>query len=271
MLVLRVILTTILVLTVSFHLQAGHFASPSALNKFESEAVPDFSQEPMVFEYIHESMRYERDGSGVRETQSRIRVQTTAGLNFAGQLAFNYNASDEQIEVRSVRVLKKDGATVTAGPEAVQDLSAPLAQGAPVYTDARQKHVTVPEVSVGDIVECDVITTVKPVLPGHFWHIWAFMDKFIALDEQLDLNVPDGVKLKIETPKGMQPSASVDGDRRICHWATSNLKTPPPVDLFKNFEFNEVKLLGGGVVQATGTRSANSHSRSSHQSGGNYA
>ena len=85
----------------------------------ESGTKPDLSQEPAVFEYIHESMRYENDGSGTREIRSRIRVQSTAGLSIAGQLMFEYNAVDEQINVRSVRVLKKDGSIVTAGPEAV--------------------------------------------------------------------------------------------------------------------------------------------------------
>ena len=243
MLALRVLATIVLI--GCFQLRTDYCGARSAVNDREVDTKPDFSQEPVVFEYIHESMRYESDGSGVAETQSRIRVQTTAGLNFAGQLAFSYNASDEQTEVRSVRVLKKDGSTVTTGPEAVQDLSAPLAQGAPVYTDARQKHVTVPGASVGDVVEYDVLTKVKPILPGHFWHVWAFMDKFIALDEQLDLNVPKSVMLKIKSPESIDPSVSVDRDRRLYHWATSNLKTPPPIDLFKNFEFDVARLLGG--------------------------
>ena len=37
----------------------------------------------------------------------------------------------------------------------------------------------------------------------------------------------------------------MEQDRRIYHWATSNLKTPPPADIFKDFKFDAVKLLGG--------------------------
>ena len=89
-------------------------------------------------------MRYENDGSGVREVKSRIRVQTTAGLGLGGQLVFPYTAVDEDVEIRNVRVLKADGGIITAGPEAVQDLSAQVTREAPMYTDAREKHVTVP-------------------------------------------------------------------------------------------------------------------------------
>jgi hypothetical protein len=127
--------------------QALPAQSPSgtpAGNKSDSKTAQDFSQQPAIFDYLHVSMRYENDGTGTTETRGRIRVQTQAGLSTGGQLVFSYNAVDEQEEVRSVRVLKADGSTLTAGPDAVQDLSAPVTREAPMYTDARQKHVTVP-------------------------------------------------------------------------------------------------------------------------------
>ena len=209
------------------------------------ESKPDFSREPVIFESVHESMRYENDGSGTRELSSRIRVQTASGLNIAGQLVFEYNAADEQLEVRSVRVLKSDGSIVIAGPDSVQDLSAPVAQGALMYTDARQKHVTVPGLSVGDVVEYDVFLNARPILQGHFWRIWFFQTRQITLDEQLDLDVPAARPLKVTSPENIIPTISVDGGRRHYHWATSNLKTPPQADLLKNFTFDVNKLLGG--------------------------
>jgi tetratricopeptide (TPR) repeat protein len=190
-------------------------------------------------------MRYESDGSGSREVRSRIRIQSPAGLALGGQLVFEYTAFDEQVEIRSIRVLKPDGATITVGPDAVQDLSAPVAREAPMYTDARQKHVTVPGLSVGDTVEYDVITTSKPLLANQFWQIWDFEQSRIALDEQLDLNVPADRALKIKTSEKIEASSRLEGDRRLYHWATSNLKTPPPVDVFKDFHFDVVKLLEG--------------------------
>jgi tetratricopeptide (TPR) repeat protein len=234
-----------LALGAPFCLPAQSSATPSTGNKTDSASKPDFSQQPAIVEYIHVSMRYENDGSGTRETRSRIRVQSPAGLTAAGQLVFEYNAIDEQVEIKSVRVLKADGSAVTAGPEAVQDLSAPVAREAPMYTDARQKHVTVPGVSVGDVVEYDVITKAQSLMPGQFWQIWSFSEGVIALDEQLDLNVPKDRTLKIKSSEGIVPSISVEGDRRLYHWATSNLKTPEPIDIFKDFKFDVIKALEG--------------------------
>jgi tetratricopeptide (TPR) repeat protein len=233
------------VLAVPFHLPAQSSQAASSGNKSDSKVQQNFSQEPIVCEYVHASMRYENDGSGTREVRARLRVQTPAGLNSAGQLIFQYSSVNEQVEIRSVRVLKSDGNVVAAGPETVQDLSAPVAREAPMYTDARQKHVTVPGLAVGDVIEYDVVTTAKSLLQGQFWQIWNFEQRAIALDEQLDLNVPANRVIKIKSSEGIEPSSHVEEDRRLYHWATSNLKTPPPVDIFKDFKFDVIKLLGG--------------------------
>jgi tetratricopeptide (TPR) repeat protein len=241
----RSIAIPLLVLTAAACLRAQSVPPSPASGKSGSKNSSDFSQEPAIFEYLHTSARYENDGSGVNELRGRIRVQTQAGLNIGGQLVFDYSAADEQEEIRSVRVLKPDGSIVTAGPDAVQDLSSPVTREAPMYTDARQKHVTVPGVSVGDVVEFDVVKTSKALLPGQFWQVWSFQQNIITLDEQLDLDVPAGRALKIKSPEGLEPSTHLQADRRLYHWATSNLKTPPPVDIFKDFKFDAIKLLEG--------------------------
>jgi tetratricopeptide (TPR) repeat protein len=241
----RLLAIQILALAVPFSLPAQSSTARSDGNKSDSRTAGDFSQEPAIYDYVHVSMRYENDGSGSSEVHGRIRIQTPAGLTAGGQLVFEYNAADEQEEIRSVQVLKPDGSVVTAGPEAVQDLSAPVTREAPIYTDARQKHVTVPGVSVGDVVEFDVVKTAKPLLHGQFWQIWNFERRMIALDEQLDLNVPASRALKIKSPEGIEPSTHVEADRRFYHWATSNLKAAPPIDIFKDFKFDVTKLLEG--------------------------
>jgi len=92
----------------------------------------DRSQEPFIYEQVRGKMRYENDGTGVREVMARMRVQTPAGLAKAGQLVFDYNAANEKIEIRSVKVTKPNGSVITAGASAVQDLSAPVAREAPM-------------------------------------------------------------------------------------------------------------------------------------------
>ena len=190
--------------------------------------------------------RYENDGAGVREISARMRIQTPAGLSKAGQLVFDYNAANEKIEIRSVKVTKPNGSVITAGPSAVQDLSAPVAREAPMYTDARQKHVTVPGLAVGDIVEYDaVITTFEPLLPGQFWQTWNFISNAVSLDEQFDLDVPRDRPLKIKASPGIDSSVHDDGNRRIYHWSTSTLIYFDQADLMKKFNFDVKTMLEG--------------------------
>jgi tetratricopeptide (TPR) repeat protein len=218
--------------------------SPTATGS-AAKGETDPSQQPAIYEFRHGSMRYENDGSGVREVIGRIRIQTAAGLQSAGQLVFQYTAVDEEVEVRCVRVFKPDGSVIVAGPEAVQDLSAPVTREAPMYTDAREKHITVPGVSVGDSVEYDIVWRAKPFVAGQFWQTWIFASQMISLDEQFDLNVPSDRALKIKSTTGIAQSTKVEGDRRLYHWATANLKVPPPIDIFRNFTFDVTKLLEG--------------------------
>lgn len=206
---------------------------------------PDYSREPFIYEFIHARMRYENNGDGIREVTARARVNSAVGLNLLGQLIFDYNAANEQLEIRRVRVLKQDGSAVSVGADSVQDLTAPIAREAPMYTDARQKHVTVPALAVGDAIEYEVVTTAKSLLPGQFWQTWNFNDNTICLDEQVDLDVPAGRVLKIKSPAGVDPVIREEGSRRIYHWATSTTHYPDRGEMLRNFKFDAASLLQG--------------------------
>ena len=182
-------------------------------------------------------MRYEDDGTGTREMRVRVRVQSELGLRKVGQLVFDYNAANERLEILSVHVIKSDGTVVTAGPDSIQDLSAPVTREAPMYTDARQKHVTVPGLSVGDVLEYDTVTTIfEPLTPGQFWETWELVGDAICLDEQVDLNVPKNRVLKLKIPAGVAQTTHDEGDRRVYHWATSTLEYPGAQELLANLQ-----------------------------------
>jgi hypothetical protein len=118
----------------------------------------DYSQEAFVVEQYRSRYRFESDGTGRKETVARIRVQSEAGVQQWGQIQVGYNSANERVEIAYVRVVKQDGSVVKAGDDAVQDLSAPVEREAPVYTDYRQKHITVPGLRPGEVLEYDMIT-----------------------------------------------------------------------------------------------------------------
>src|SRR5215469_18955674 len=185
----------------------------------------DYAQESFVIEQMHSRYRFEADGTGRKETVARIRVQSEAGVQQWGQLQEGYSSANERVEIPYVRVLKEDGTVVKAGDDAVQDLSAPIEHEAPVYTDYRQKHITVPGLRPGEILEYDMVTVIHtPLAAGQFWAEYDFDKNNIDLDETLDVDVPSGRTLKLKCKPGMDPKITEANGRRIYHWASSHLE-----------------------------------------------
>src|SRR5580658_1243138 len=201
-------------------------AAEKAADAVKSEAkAPDYSQESFVIEQMHSHYRFEADGTGRKETTARIRVQSEAGVQQWGQLQEGYNSANERVEIPYVRVLKEDGTVVKAGDDAVQDLSAPIEHEAPVYTDYRQKHITVPGLRPGEVLEYDMVTVIHtPLAAGQFWTEYEFDKTNITLDETVDVDVPAGRNLKLKCKPGMDPKITEANGRRIYHWSSSHLE-----------------------------------------------
>lgn len=189
-----------------------------------AEKAADYSQQAFVIEKFLTKIRFEDDGTSEREQVTRIRVQTQAGVQAFGELHFPYNAANDKIEISSVKVTKPNGAVTTAGPDSVQDLTAPVAREAPVYSDLHQKDIVVPGLAPGDLLEYDIhVKEFEPLSKGQFWWEQEFIQKVIVLDEQLQVDVPAGRALKMRS-KSIQPQVTTAGGRTTYLWKNSVLK-----------------------------------------------
>ncbi len=207
--------------------------SPAApQNSAEAAAAPkksaaDYSQEPFIIEQFITTVRFENDGTGERDVTARIRIQSDAGVQEFGQLRFGYSSANEQLDVAYVRVRKPDGSVVTAAPDAITEMTAPVAREAPVYTDSKEKHVTVPDLAPGVTLEYETVTRlVTPLAPGEFWFDHNFVKSSIVLDERLEIDVPKGRKIDLQSsPHTPYDTVTKDG-RTIYTWKQSNLAMP---------------------------------------------
>jgi len=198
---------------------------------------PDYSQEAYVvkdFEYL---ARFEKDGTGTRTFNAVIDVRSDAGVQQWGQLVFGYSSANEKLDINYVRVKKPDGRVITATPDAVQDLTAGVARFAPMYTDYREKHITVPDLRPGDTLEYSIVTTtVTALAPNQFWLNYDFDHDIIVLNEVLEVNVPKDKALFLKTEDGFKPTITVQGDRKIYRWQSSNLKRKSDDELKKEWK-----------------------------------
>ena len=186
----------------------------------QSPTAPDYSQEPFVIEHYRQSMRYENDGTGREQLDVQIKVNSESGVQALGQVKIGYSALSDKLDVNFVRVRKPDGSVVVAQESAIQDLTTP---NAPVYTDYHEKHVSVPSLRPGDVLEYEVVRTiVNPLAPNQFWTSFSFAETGAVLDEQLEINVPKARHIKLKTRPGYDPKVTDEGDRRIYRWTHSH-------------------------------------------------
>jgi len=198
-------------------------SAAAALLTAQQPPLPDYTQQPLVTEQLYQRLRFEGDGTGRRDLHARIRVQTEAGVEALGEISYPYNSAEETLTIDSVLVHKSGGGIVAAGPDAVQDATAPVARVAPVYSDLRHKILTVPSLRPGDTLELHAVwTRQQPLAPGHFWYQDDFDTDGVVLDERLELDVPRGIYLKVKSAPGVEPDVSDAGDRRVYRWKHAN-------------------------------------------------
>jgi hypothetical protein len=75
----------------------------------------------------------------------------------------------------------------------VQDLKLPIVKEAPVYTDSRQKHITVPGLRPGEVLEYDIAAVLHtplhtPLAANQFWMEHEFSKFGMIQDEQLEVS-----------------------------------------------------------------------------------
>lgn len=252
---------------------------PGAQAAGPAQAKPDYSQEPFVIEKLETRVWFENDGTGRRKVSMRVRVQSEAGVQQLGQLVFGYNSANERLAIDSVKVHKADGSVAAAAADAVQDLTAPIAREAPVYTDFRQKHVTVPGLRPGETLEYHTSVEMHTALaPGHFWLEYDFEKNAIVLDEALTVSIPGDRGIKLKTRPGSEPKVTEDSGRRIYRWASANTQReevdedqpqkkkrrrpePPAVQLTTFQSWEEVGRWYGGLERERVTPSAEIRAR----------
>ncbi len=222
----------------------------------------NYAQEPFVIEQYYTTARFENDGTSQRDLAVRIRVQSDAGVQQLGELVFGYNSSNEQMEIRTVRVHEPDGTSVDAAPESIKEMTASVARDAPMYTDYKEKHITVPSLHAGDTLEYEIVTrSLTSLAPGEFWFAYNFLGDAIVLDERLAIDVPQGRAITLRSPdisltngredyqlrvkpgtggdlasRKIPFSKSDEDGRTIYHWQRANLIRAPEDEKAKKKE-----------------------------------
>src|SRR5882757_4438990 len=184
----------------------------------------DTADEASVFERILNRARFENDGTGVEETEAIIRIQSQAGVEQFGQLIFGYSSATEQLRVEYVRVRKPNGQVVVTPEATAQDFAPDVLKEAPMYSDYRQRHISVASLQPGDTLEYKTVTRiVTPVAAGHFWYEHTFPKGVVVVEDRLEIDIPKAREVKLKTPE-RKPEIQDKGDRRVYTWVVKDIR-----------------------------------------------
>lgn len=149
-------------------LLVGIAISTAAQTKLPSPA--DNKQEAAVIEKMITRAHFENDGTGFVEHSRVVRIQSEAGIQLYGQLVFGYSSATENLKVNYVRVRKPDGRTIETPDSSAQDFAPEVLQSVPMYSDFRERHVTVSGLRPGDVLEFQTTKQITTSLAsGEFW------------------------------------------------------------------------------------------------------
>jgi transglutaminase-like putative cysteine protease/tetratricopeptide (TPR) repeat protein len=184
----------------------------------------DHSGEAAIFQRILNRARFENDGTGVEETEASVLIQSEAGVRGFGQLVFGYSSATEKLDVEYVRVKKPDGQVVVTDQAAAQDFAPDVLKDAPMYTDYRQRHISVAALRPGDTLEYRTVTRITtPLAAGNFWYEHTFPKSVVVGEDRLEIDVPKAREIKLKTPK-YTPEIQDNGDRRVYTWTVKNIE-----------------------------------------------
>ena len=194
---------------------AGQVSSPKKV---------DHAGEAAIFQRILNRARFENDGTSLEETEAVVLIQSEAGVREFGQLVFGYSSATEKLEIEYVRVRKPDGQVIVTPESTAQDFAPDVLKDAPMYTDYRQRHISVAALRPGDTLEYRTVTrTTTPLAAGNFWYEHTFPKGVVVNEDRLEIDVPKSREIKLKTPKHT-PEIQDSGDRRNYTWVVKDIE-----------------------------------------------
>ena len=94
-----------------------------------------------------------------------------------------------------------------------------------MYSDYRQRHISVSSLEPGDTLEYRTVTRITTALAaGHFWYEHRFPKGVVVKEDRLEIDVPKSREVKLKAPV-RRPEIQEKDDRRIYTWVVKDIKT----------------------------------------------
>lgn len=193
------------------------------------KSAPDpYSAEPFVLERVDVVYAMNADGTGYMQKTVVAKIQSEAALQQLGIIGMGFAGNSQHVEFHYVRSRRPDGSVTETPLSGVMEQPLQATVQAPFYSDLKIAQVPVTNLQVGDTLEWEgrVVLT-KPEAPNQFWSAESFVtEDSVVREESVELRVPATKNVTVWTNPalGIKATESKDGDWKVYHWQTQQLK-----------------------------------------------
>jgi hypothetical protein len=188
----------------------------------------DYADQPFVYLLDDGVLRFESDGRARRTYRQVVQVLTQQAAGQWGDATFPYSSERQRLTINWIRVLRSDGAVISAKPAHEQESIAPVAQDAPVYSDTRVRQVTLSGVAANTIVDYSyTVEDKKPLIPSDFYSTWRLNTGHVTRRSRFVVDVPDTYMPRVqELNIHFARQTETNHGRRVYTWATTDVPRP---------------------------------------------
>lgn len=179
-----------------------------------SPGLETYPQASAIYLLTDENITLQADNRLVVDFHYCIKILNDRGKEKFGEVSIPYDSTYEKLELTYARTIKPDGTVVTVGDKNIRDVS--LYLNFPMYSNARVKIVSMPEVAVGSVIEYKgrIATSELPVKEDFNTHYWLAVDEPI-MTEKCVVRVPKNKMLKYKIMNSVYNTAGYDMTPKI--------------------------------------------------------
>jgi transglutaminase-like putative cysteine protease/tetratricopeptide (TPR) repeat protein len=186
------------------------------LDDLGAEVTPDAGAKILLSD---EAITLTGDNRLVSEAHYVVKILNDRGKEAHGEIVLGYDATYEKLDVTFARTISADGTVVTVGDKNIRDVSKYL--NFPLYSNARARIISMPEVAPGSILEYK-ITLTQSKLPNKkdFDTVYWLQAPDPILRQRCRISVPPDKKCKTKIVNAA--------------FNTKNFDMAPKAERFKN-------------------------------------
>src|SRR5256712_2252963 len=170
-------------------------------------------------------VRLEADGRGSRTYRQVVQILTREAAETWGEQSFSYVSGRERLTLNWVRVRTPTAEVISAQPAHQQESIAPVAQEAPVFSDAKVRRVSSGGMRPARLLDySDTVETLKPGMPGDFQRGWRVTTGRLTRRSRYIVEVPANLDVRIKEVNLTFPRKTAEArGRQVYTWATADL------------------------------------------------